>query len=152
MIVTTRKGTILNLRTVSALQAEKKRNYSRKREAILKAVRSTVCHPTADWVYQKLRPEYPDLSLGTVYRNLTQFKNDGVIISVGTVNGQERFDGNVKPHTHFVCSRCHAVLDVPGCFVGEHKVEAAAQKLGLQVESSDVILHGVCAECLKKEN
>lgn len=134
------------------MQTEKKRNYSRKREAILKAVRSTTCHPTADWVYQQLKPEYPDLSLGTVYRNLTQFKSDGVIMSVGTVNGQERFDGNVRPHTHFVCCRCHGVLDVPGDFVSESEVASAAKKMGLKVESGDVILHGVCAECLKREN
>lgn len=132
-------------------QAEKKHNFSRKREAILKAVCSTTSHPTADWVYQQLKPEYPDLSLGTVYRNLTQFKDDGVIISVGTVNGQERYDGNVKPHTHFVCSRCHAVLDVPGDFLSDPEVREAGEKMGLKIESSDVILHGICSECLKRE-
>jgi Fur family transcriptional regulator, peroxide stress response regulator len=132
-------------------QTVKKRNYSRKREAILKAVRSTTCHPTAEWVYQQLKPQYPDLSLGTVYRNLTQFKNDGVIISVGTVNGQERYDGNVKPHTHFVCSQCHAVIDVPGEFLNNRHIQETGEKMGLKIESSDVILHGVCSECLKRE-
>ncbi|NLG92671.1 MAG: transcriptional repressor, partial [Clostridiales bacterium] len=66
---------------------ERKQNYSRKREAILKAIRSTTTHPTAEWVYQKVKPEYPDLSLGTVYRNIAQFKKDGPIICVGIVNG-----------------------------------------------------------------
>lgn len=130
---------------------EKKRNYSRKREAILKAVRSTACHPTAEWVYQTLKTDYPDLSLGTVYRNLTQFKNDGIIVSLGTVNGQERYDGNVKPHTHFVCSNCHAVLDIPGNFISARQIEETAKEMGLQVDSSDVILRGVCGKCLKKD-
>ncbi len=132
-------------------QAEKKHNYSRKREAILKAVRSTTCHPTAEWVYETLKPGYPDLSLGTVYRNLTQFKNDGTIVSIGTVNGQERYDGNIRPHTHFVCSRCHAVLDIPGDFLSEAQVEETAEKMGLRVDASDVMLRGLCAKCLEKE-
>ena len=128
-------------------QPERKRNYSRKREAILKVVRSTTCRPTAEWVYRTLKPEYPDLSLGTVYRNLTQFKADGVIASVSVVNGQERYDGNVKPHTHFVCSRCGAVLDIPGNFISESAVKSAAEKMGLEVVSSDVLLHGLCGKC-----
>ena len=93
---------------------EKRQNYSRKREAILQAVRGTTLHPSAEWVYRELKPVFPDLSLGTVYRNLAQFKADGMIVSVGTVNGQERFDGATQPHSHFVCDKCGCVLDVEG--------------------------------------
>ena len=82
------------------------RKRSRKRDAILACVRATTCHPSAEWVYQRLKPTIPDLSLGTVYRNLSMFKDEGLVISVGTVGGLERFDGNTKPHTHFVCARC----------------------------------------------
>lgn len=127
---------------------EKKRNFSRKREAILKAVRSTKCHPTAEWVYRTLKPDYPDLSLGTVYRNLAQFKNDGTIVSVGTINGQERYDGNVTPHTHFVCSSCGAVIDIPGRLINEAQVEKTAEEMHLRVDSWDVLMHGICAKCL----
>lgn len=80
------------------------RKRSRKRDAILACVRATTCHPSAEWVYQRLKPTIPDLSLGTVYRNLSMFKDEGLVISVGTVGGLERFDGNTKPHTHFVCT------------------------------------------------
>ena len=55
------------------------RKHSRKRDAILSCVRGTTCHPTAEWVYTQLKPEIPDLSLGTVYRNLAMFKQDGEI-------------------------------------------------------------------------
>ena len=128
----------------------KRRNYSRKREAILNAVRSTTCHPTADWVYEALKPEYPDLSLGTVYRNLAQFKQEGTIISVGVVNGQERFDGNVKPHTHFVCSQCGRVLDIPDKYIGSEQMVRAEQKYHMQIDSVDILLRGICPECLSK--
>ena len=57
--------------------------FSRKREAVLACLRSTTSHPSADWVYQQLKLEYPDMSLGTVYRNLAQCKQRGEIISVG---------------------------------------------------------------------
>jgi len=129
---------------------EKRRNYSRKREAILNTVRSTTSHPTADWVYEKLKPEYPDLSLGTVYRNLAQFKQDGTIISVGVVNGQERFDGNVRPHTHFVCSKCGCVMDIPDEYIGSTMVAQTERKFHLQIDSTDVLLRGICPECLDK--
>lgn len=130
---------------------ERKRNYSRKREAILNAVRSTTSHPTADWVYEKLKPDYPDLSLGTVYRNLAQFKEEGTIISVGVVNGQERFDGNVHPHMHFVCTKCGAVLDIPDEYIGADRIAETEKKYHLRIDSSDVLLRGVCPDCLSRD-
>lgn len=71
--------------------------YSKKREAILAAIQGTSCHPSAEWVYQQLRPLHPDLSLGTVYRNLTFFRERGLVQSVGVVQGQERFDAITTP-------------------------------------------------------
>ena len=65
---------------------------SRKRDAILACVCSTDTHPTAEWVYTQLKPEIPDLSLGTVYRNLAMFRREGIIGSAGVVNGLERYD------------------------------------------------------------
>ena len=129
---------------------EKKQNYSKKREAILDAIRRTTIHPTAEWVYQALKPDFPDLSLGTVYRNISQFKEDGVIISVGVVNGQERYDGNVNPHTHFVCSSCGSVIDIPGELINPEVRKKVAEKYHLQVNFSEVLFHGVCSECLRK--
>ena len=76
---------------------ERAAKHFRKRDAILSCLRQTTEHPSADWVYAKLKPEIPDLALGTVYRNLTLFKDQGLIASLGTVGGVERFDGNVTP-------------------------------------------------------
>ena len=85
----------------------------RKRSAILSYLRQTDLHPSAEMVFNQLKPQYPDLSLGTVYRNLAMFKEQGQIMSVGTVNGVERFDGNTKPHVHFICTGCSGVSDLP---------------------------------------
>lgn len=130
---------------------EKRQNYSRKREAILQTICSTKSHPTADWIYQTLRPVYPDLSLGTVYRNISHFKDDGFVICVGVVNGQERLDGNVKPHAHFICSCCGSVIDVDEVDQNHGIDTAVSSKYGFLVEYHDLVFHGVCAQCLKDQ-
>ena len=126
---------------------EHTRKYSRKREAILECLRSTQSHPSADWVYSQLKPQYPDLSLATVYRNLAMFKRDGVIGSVGTVNGLERFDYDTRPHAHFVCSRCSAVLDVEEVALPPSLTELVRQQLDAEVTDSSICFTGRCSNC-----
>ena len=124
------------------------KRYSRKREAILQALRSTDTHPSAEWVYTKLKPEFPDLSLATVYRNIAEFLEEGTIVSVGTVAGQERYDAETRPHTHFICDTCGAVIDV------ESKIDTAAindpveKSIGAQIMRHELYFRGKCANCL----
>ena len=129
---------------------EKKQNFSRKREAILEVLRGTKSHPTADWVYQQLKPSFPDLSLGTVYRNLSRFKEDGTVVSVGVVEGQERYDADVTPHSHFVCTVCGTVLDVEDEFVDPESDSEVSRLLGVRVLSHQVVFRGFCGDCLAK--
>ena len=79
---------------------------------MLAALRATTEHPTAEMLYNTLKPEYPELSLGTVYRNLSVLAEEGLVVSVAHVNGQERYDARVEPHTHFICRRCARVIDL----------------------------------------
>ena len=130
---------------------EKRQNYSRKREAILSAICSTDIHPTADWIYQKLKPIYPDLSLGTVYRNTARFKEDGLIISVGVVEGQERLDGTTAPHAHFICSKCGCVLDVEDVEQDAQLDFDVSKRIRCQIDSHDLVFHGICEECLNAQ-
>lgn len=128
----------------------KRQNFSVKREAIFRSICSTDAHPTAEWVYNNLKPDYPDLSLGTVYRNIAMFKERGMVISVGTVNGQERFDGNVKPHAHFVCTKCGAVIDVDKIKGDNKNLDySVASSYGFQVDYHSLCFYGVCAACLE---
>ena len=126
---------------------EKATRYSKKREAILEAIRSTDAHPSADWVYQSLKQEYPDLSLGTVYRNLARFKEEGVIASVGTVNGQERFDGMVNHHAHFVCNNCASVMDFHGLDQDESMDRLVEEKFGMKIDHHELVFYGICPHC-----
>ena len=130
---------------------ERATRYSKKREAILSAIRATDVHPTAEWVYQTLKPAHPDLSLGTVYRNLALFQQQGVIQSVGVVNGQERFDGVTAPHSHFVCRRCGAVRDLYGAVLSPGLDRRVGEEYGLAVERHELTFYGRCESCLSKE-
>ena len=98
---------------------ERTSKHFRKRDAILQCVRSTTTHPSAEWVFENVRHEVPNISLATVYRNLALFKDQGLIVSLGTVKGVERFDGNTDPHVHFICAGCGAILDLPEISVPE---------------------------------
>ena len=87
------------------------RKNSKKRQVILEALAATTAHPTAQELYQQLKPDYPDLSLGTVYRNLSLFAEEGDAMSVGVFRGQERFDARTEPHAHLHCVQCGRVID-----------------------------------------
>ena len=120
----------------------------RKRDAILDYLRHTTEHPSAETVYAALKAEIPDLSLGTVYRNLNLFKEQGLAITVGTVKGVERFDGNVNPHVHFFCTDCGAVLDLPKMDVPQQLVSTAAGQIGGTVEQCQMTFTGLCRDCV----
>lgn len=119
---------------------------SKKRDAMLELMRGTRAHPSADWIYQHMREKYPDVSLGTVYRNLSQLREEGIIKSVGVVRGQERFDAFTHPHSHFVCLDCGSVIDLPDC-VPKETVDALAGNMGFRNVSCELHLFGSCSHC-----
>ena len=123
---------------------------SEKREAILECLRSTHTHPTAEWIYRQLNPRYPRLSLATVYRNLSQLKEAGLVRSVGIVDGMERFDGNVASHPHVVCSRCGKVVDLGGDDLPGELALRINELTGFSVDVAGTRLCGICPDCLEK--
>ena len=129
---------------------ERTSKHFRKRDAILRCVRSTQQHPSAEWVYENVRQEVQDISLATVYRNLSLFKEQGLIQSLGTVKGIERFDGNTAPHVHFVCNECSAVIDLPSIAVPQELTESVAMETGGQIQSCSLSFTGLCSQCKNK--
>ena len=119
----------------------------RKRNAIYDCLRGTTLHPSAEMVHEMLRPEHPDISLATVYRNLTRFKNQGQIVSVATVRGVERFDANVNPHVHFICSSCDAVIDLHQIEVPQSLNGRVEESSGCRVENCQLTFTGLCRDC-----
>ena len=86
--------------------------YSRQRESIKEFLMTRTDHPTADTVYHQLRKIYPNISLGTIYRNLALLADIGEIQKICTGDGADRFDGQIRPHYHVICTRCHQVMDL----------------------------------------
>ena len=131
-----------------------KRNFSAKREAIYSAIASTKCHPSAEWVYDVLKPQIPGLSLGTVYRNIAVFKDTGIIRSVGVYNGQERFDAVLTPHSHFICTSCFKISDIPGgrSFADKAMYDYVEQECNASVSGHSIVFYGLCSKCRQSDN
>lgn len=114
---------------------------SKKRDAIYALLQSTKAHPSAEWIYARLKGDIPDLSLGTVYRNLSLFREERSAVCVATVNGQDRFDGRMEPHAHFVCRVCGEVTDIADVDIPNPR------GIGGTVEGCQLNYYGVCGDC-----
>ncbi|MBO7155837.1 MAG: transcriptional repressor [Clostridia bacterium] len=117
-----------------------------QREAVLNVVLSSCDHPTAETIYDRCRLIMPDISLGTVYRNLKVLADLGKIREVSILNAGDRYDKTVGLHAHFRCKHCGKVLDVPAKDLDmlEKNVEA---NTGYQIEGTEVLFVGVCDRC-----
>lgn len=124
--------------------------YSKKRQAVLDCVRATNGHPTAEWIYASLKPSFPDLSLATVYRNLNQLEEAGLIRSMGSVNGQKRYDADLTMHPHAVCTRCGSMADVEGIPFSAETIRRVEEAIGFQIESASLHFTGLCRNCKEK--
>lgn len=120
--------------------------YSRQREAIIKYLTGRTDHPSAEAVYQALRLTYPNISLGTVYRNLGFLEENGHLMRIPMENGSDRFDPNASPHYHFLCRKCGCLQDVPMTALDSLNQLAQAH-LGGVVESHTLIFKGLCESC-----
>ena len=119
----------------------------KKRDAILTCLRATDTHPSAEDVHRMLQAEHPDISMATVYRNLSLFKEQGIIQSLGTVNGIERFDANIAPHVHFVCTGCDAVIDLHQIPVPMSLGTSVEDATGCRIEGCQLTFTGTCGTC-----
>lgn len=123
--------------------------YSRQREAIKEFLISRTDHPTADTVYTKLREKFPNISLGTVYRNLSLLTDMGEIIKITTGNGADRFDGRITPHNHFICRKCHNVSDLDMESI-DSILDVARKSFPGKIDSYVTNFYGICGDCIKK--
>ncbi|MDE7192482.1 MAG: transcriptional repressor [Oscillospiraceae bacterium] len=124
--------------------------FSRQREIILKYVKSFPVHPTADQVYTALKKENPGLSLGTVYRNLNQLSEIGMLKKIYIADGSDRFDGRTDTHFHMICEDCGRVFDIETPEL-EEIISRIRQREGHEITGVTLNLRGICAECSVKE-
>lgn len=118
--------------------------YSPQRATILKVLQGTKTHPTAEWLYDQVQHDIPNISLGTVYRNLNQLADAGAIQRIFDA-GFVRYDGNTGRHDHFRCTQCQRIfdLDLPLNDIAE----SIPEEYGFQVTGYTLEISGVCREC-----
>ena len=121
--------------------------YSRQREAIKDFLMTRKDHPTADVVYSNVRTEFPNISLGTVYRNLNLLAESGEILRLSCGDSTDHFDATVTPHYHFVCRKCDKILDLEMSSL-DFIEERAAENFQGKVQGHQVYFYGECEDCM----
>ena len=120
------------------------KNRSRQREAILKVLRATDTHPTANWIYDEVRREIPNISLGTVYRNLDALAKAGMILSIDVGDGFTHYDGDTSAHLHLQCKCCEKIDDLR---FDDSLITSLADMQGFAHEKAVYVLSGLCKNC-----
>lgn len=120
--------------------------FSKQRELILNAVRESTAHPTADFIYEYLKKDNPNLSLGTVYRNLSQLSKHGLIRKVSIPGYPDRFDSTLSEHSHMICDKCGDIYDIESSLL-KNIPSAISDELDIKITSYNISFHGVCKKC-----
>lgn len=128
--------------------------YSRQREAIKEFLSTRKDHPTADTVYTEVRKEFPNISLGTVYRNLTLLADMGEIAKINVGDGIDHFDPDTSVHYHFQCKSCGCVQDLELEEIEKiEKInELAARYFEGEITGSVTYFYGLCGKCKKSQS
>jgi Fe2+ or Zn2+ uptake regulation protein len=124
-----------------------------QRIAIVRQFADDESHPTAQDLFERLRPAFPSMSFATVYNTLdalARARLAGIVRLPGKRGDAARFDPNTSAHHHAVCDRCGAVLDIAAGTL--QPSPAAVRKLrrsapGFSVHAVERIYRGLCAEC-----
>ena len=123
--------------------------HSRQRDSIIEFLSTRKDHPTADTVYMNVRQSFPNISLGTVYRNLTLLADMGEILRIRVGDGVDHFDYDTSPHYHFVCRECGSVLDLD-MEVTKEEDQAAQKNFEGEIEGHMTYFYGRCLNCIGK--
>lgn len=119
---------------------------SKQRDRILELLRSTDTHPTADWLYERLKKEFPQLSLGTVYRNMSTLIDQGLAKKIHFGSTFDRFEANTEPHYHLICESCGKILDFEMSIYDD--LNSQAKKLTkFKIHHHKLEFFGVCEDC-----
>lgn len=121
-------------------------NYSKQREVVLDALKQNVVHPTAEKLYSIIQIEYPEVSKATLYRNLSQLAEAGIIKKIDGLETSAHFDHNTHLHYHFICEKCGRVFDVD-CDVAKDVVKKTEEKTGFKITSHEIVFKGLCKDC-----
>lgn len=125
-------------------------NYSKQREKILDVLTQNAVHPTAEILLEYLKEENSNVGITTLYRNLNQLAEAGLIKKIDGLEASAHFDHNTFEHYHFICEKCRKVFDIPSD-VAPNLVKNTQLATGFDITSYDIVFHGVCSECKKRK-
>lgn len=125
---------------------------TKQKQAILEELQKHKDHPVADVIYSEVRKVLPRISLGTVYRNLENMSEQGLILKIEQAGGQKRFDPNPNPHPHFRCVNCGAVEDVPIEIDVVGLSENSKWAQNRKVYGNNIEIYGLCEKCNSERN
>ncbi|MBQ3053414.1 MAG: transcriptional repressor [Clostridia bacterium] len=120
--------------------------HSRQRDALLSLLQSVYSHPTAEWLYENLKMDFPNISLATVYRNLNLLCEQGMAMRVDVGDDKNHFDANTKNHYHFLCKGCRSVIDVSNEELSDVNLPVE-EKFGFKVDTHSLVFFGLCDKC-----
>lgn len=126
------------------------RKRSKQRDAIVAFLKTRKDHPTADMVYQEIRTIIPNISLGTVYRNLSLLSEQGDILRLACDGKMDHFDADTRPHYHFICNCCGCVQDVSFPYSEQIDQDAGVNFPG-KILGHSLLFEGYCEECLQTD-
>lgn len=124
------------------------RRTTKQREAIIRFLANNKTHPTADVIYEGVKNEIPNISVGTVYRNLKVLKENGLITEVTIQGTLGRYEEKQKNHYHFRCEQCGKVFDIDEPVDNDLNMRVAG-KTGLKINSHQLEFRGLCKDCQK---
>lgn len=125
-------------------------NYSKQREIILDTLSKNAIHPTAEALLEFLKRDDSNVGMTTLYRNLNQLADAGLIKKIDGLEPSAHFDHNTFEHYHFICEKCKKVYDIPSS-VAPDLVKNTTEATGFDIISHDIVFHGICSECKRKD-
>ncbi len=111
-------------------------------------LQNTDTHPTASWVYDELKKEFINLSMGTVYRNINILMDQNLVHKIEAGSSFDRFDANTEVHYHFICRECGCIDDLPLAKMTDLH-EMVSRETGYEAESHRLDFYGTCPSCSK---
>ncbi len=137
---------VIDFKIKGRVMMERVIKHSKQRDALLMLLKKVKNHPTADWLYQELRKEFPNMSLATVYRNLNLLVEQGDAVRLECNDTSERYDGNTDKHYHFICNECSAIIDIT--LPEQYSLnELVKEKDALSIEDHSLFFYGLCQNC-----
>ena len=121
--------------------------YSKQREEVFNCIKFTKNHPTAEEVYIFLKDRNPNISIGTVYRNLNLLVEKGLVKKISNSNMPDRFDYICKPHSHAVCKSCGKVFDFNFDLDVEKFSKSIKEQTDLEIFTNEFTIYGICKNC-----